>query len=57
MALNSRQLDENGYAKCAVCGKKVYISNLESCIRCDRFACKSCTTKINGCSVCKKCNR
>lgn len=55
MGLNSNQLNETGHAKCIVCGKKVHISNVEVCVKCDRFACKSCTTKENGNSVCKKC--
>lgn len=55
MGLNSYQLDETGNAKCRVCGKKVHVKDTELCIRCDRFACKSCYTKVNGCPVCKKC--
>lgn len=55
MGLNLYQLDGNGNAKCRVCGKKVHIANLESCDRCDRFVCKSCSTKVSGCPVCKKC--
>ncbi len=53
--LNSNRLDENGYAKCIVCGKKVKGTDAQLCTFCDRFACNSCSTKKQGFPACKKC--
>lgn len=44
MSLNSSSLNENGEALCVSCKKKFGISNLETCVVCDKFVCKSCAT-------------
>lgn len=35
-------LDEDGYAKCNCCGKKKFYTELELCMECEKFSCKSC---------------
>ncbi len=34
---NSYQLDENGYGMCRCCRRKFSISDLQSCLYCDRM--------------------
>lgn len=45
MGINSRDLNEDGYAMCVSCRKKKSISDLaDKCVFCDRWVCKSCAT-------------
>ena len=44
MSLSSARLNENGYAICTICRKKKFISELETCVLCDKFVCKDCAT-------------
>ena len=36
------ELDIDGTAKCNCCGKKKSFDELELCMECDKFSCKSC---------------
>lgn len=57
---NSYNLDEKGYGMCRCCRRKFSISDLQSCLYCDRWVCKSCATKskrIADAHVCKVCKR
>ena len=42
---NSYELDERGYGMCRCCRKKLSIGDLNSCLYCDRWVCKSCAIK------------
>ena len=60
MGVNSKDLNENGYALCACCRKKYFISELEDkCAFCNKWYCKSCsrpTPEGHGSgNVCKIC--
>lgn len=57
MSLNSRQLNEDGYAICTVCRKKFFVKDLKLCSYCDCFVCKTCATKKDASIVCKKCTK
>ncbi len=37
-------LDKDGRAVCISCRQKKSISDLENCVGCDHFVCKSCAT-------------
>lgn len=60
MGVNSKDLDEHGYALCCVCRKKFSLSDLEDkCEFCGRWFCRSCakpTPPGHGYGkICKKC--
>ncbi len=59
MGLSPNYINEEGNAACCVCRKKVYISDVETCIICDKFVCKNCARYRKQGSpygyVCKKC--
>lgn len=58
--VNSYELDERGYGMCRCCRKKLSIGDLNSCLYCDRWVCKSCAIKskrIDDAYVCKVCKR
>ena len=60
MGVNSRQLNEYGYALCGVCRKKFFIGDVqEICEFCGRWYCKKCarpTPPPHGHGkICKKC--
>lgn len=55
---NSYELDERGYGMCRCCRKKFSISQLKSCLYCERWVCERCAIKskrISGAHVCKVC--
>lgn len=57
-SLNSKDLDENGYALCCVCRKKKFCTDLETCSECDRWVCSSCRSYRRQSPfgyICKKC--
>lgn len=60
MEVTSKDLNERGYARCCVCGKTYFISDLkENCEICHRWFCRKCsrpTPKGHGFGVvCKNC--
>lgn len=60
MGVNSRGLDEHGYALCGVCRKKYFVSDLvEPCEFCGRWFCRNCAKPVppghgHG-KICKNC--
>lgn len=60
MKFNSTQLNEKGEAMCISCRKKFTVSNLKTCVACDRFVCASCATYRKQGNpygyICKRCN-
>lgn len=62
MGRNSNEINENGETICISCRRKKFISEVELCILCDRFVCKSCATYLRQGDpfygwVCKRCYR
>lgn len=46
MGLNTYHVDENGNAMCTSCRKKIFISEADQCILCERWVCHSCGTYL-----------
>ncbi len=44
MALTSTHLNKEGKAGCISCRKTTFITDLQDCVGCGRFVCKSCAT-------------
>lgn len=59
MALSSEYLNEDGEALCVSCRKKKGVADLETCVMCEKFVCKSCATYRRQGNpygyVCKRC--
>lgn len=60
MGINSRELDENGYALCGACRKKFFISELEDqCGICGKWFCRNCARTVPAGhgygTICKNC--
>lgn len=58
MSLNSKTLNERGFAICVSCHKKFPVSDLETCNYCNRFVCIKCATFVKsgaGGIACKSC--
>lgn len=60
MGINSKDLDEHGYALCGCCRKKFSLKELEDkCEFCGKWFCKSCAKPVpNGHGfgkICKRC--
>lgn len=52
------ELDEKGDGRCNCCGKKTSIPDLELCMECEKFSCKSCSRyrrQFPYGYICKKC--
>ena len=54
-------VSEDGQAQCTSCRKVCPLSQLESCVCCDKFVCKSCATYRRQGNpygyTCKRCHR
>lgn len=57
MSYSSTHVNEKGEVMCKTCRRKFKLNEVESCVRCDRFVCKSCATRQDGFPVCKDCRR
>ena len=60
MGTNSNEMDANGNTKCISCRKIKSATEVELCVGCDHFVCKSCATYLRqGVPfygwVCKRC--
>lgn len=60
MGVNSRELDESGYALCGCCRKKFFLRDLEDqCEFCGKWFCKSCSKPVPAGhgygKICKRC--
>ena len=59
MSLSMQYINQNGLTRCCVCKEKKEVSQVELCMHCDRFACKTCSklvkNKYQYGYVCKTC--
>ncbi len=48
MALSMQYINEKGLTRCCVCKTTKEVSQVELCMNCDKFACKTCSKLVKN---------